>query len=393
MALLTSTAPRLIPPPQPELASTRAGTVPAATRWPVESAARWVLRLVFAVPYVVLAVLAYSHEFADSSNANLVERGNAIDWGSANLSFISQIYPPLPTVVAALVPSALALGMIGALGAGTILEVVGCRLARRGYPLWAILILVAALGASPGFALTATSDLASLMTLTLLALALDSFVRFAFRGFTHAGFLAGLAVGLAALCSPVAVLCAIGFAIAAPLIASHRFRDQPSAGNASAAVLLFPTFAGLAGWTFICWRFRDDPLVWLRTSAPGIWDRQDVVSNLEHTLLPVMLAPIFVLAVVLLIVRGHMLSAIGICIPLLAVSAAVYLGLPFAPAATAVILGVIGLVSLPARPGRGLLAVILVVALCGLAAKWAYPASAVLNGWEHAVEAAFNSAP
>ena len=211
-----------------------------------------------------------------------------------------------------------------------------------------------ALGASPSFALTATTNLAAFMALLFLALALDGFLRFVFLGQTHGGFQAGLTIGIAGLCDPTAVIFAIGFAAAAPLIARSRYRGQRHAGRATAAVLLFPTLAGIAGWIFLCWRFTGSPLGWLRTAAPGLWSDggsfHALSTALTQSFKPVLLTPIFVLAVVLLLVARRPLQAAGICLPLVAVILAKWVGLSFSGLSIAVVVGIVGVVSLPAAP-------------------------------------------
>ncbi len=311
-----------------------------------------------------------------------------IHWGASDLSFVGHVYPPLPTALASILPNPTALGIVGALAAGSMLEAVGSRLAQRRYPLWAVLLLLASLGASPSFALTATSSLASFMAITFLAIALDGFLRFAFRGYTHGGFQAGLAIGLAGLCDPTAIVCAAGFAAAAPLIARQRYRNEPAAGRATASVLLFPTVAGIAGWTLLCWRFAGSPVDWLHRAAPGLFHGgigHELLLALEHGGRSALLTPIFLLAVLLLLARQHPIPALGLCLPLACIMLASWLGVPFPPLSVAVVLGIAGLVSLPARPRPALLALVFLVAAGGLALKWGLAASPSVLSWEHAL--------
>jgi hypothetical protein len=290
--------------------------------------------------------------------------------------------------VAALLPNAMALGILGGLAAGGILEALAARLAAQGNSIPVVLVLVAAFGGSPSFALTATTDLAVFMGLTCLVLSLDGFMRFVFQGQTHGGFQAGLAIGVAGLCTPAAVICALGFAVAAPLVARTRYRGERAA-RATAAVLLFPTVAGVLGWIFLCWRFTGSPLGWLRNAAPVLWhgagSGPQVGLALESIGLPLLLTPVFVTALVLLVARRRIVPAMGICLPMVCMLIAISVGLPFAASSVAVVLGVVGLVSLPSRPSKRLAVIIVVIGLLGLAAKWGYPASAGLAEWEHAV--------
>jgi hypothetical protein len=300
------------------------------------------------------------------------------------------VYPPLPTAVASLLPNAMALGILGALAAGGMVEAIAARLATHGYSLPAVLTLLVAFGGSPSFAFTATTDLAAFMALTFLVLSLDGFMRFVFRGQTHGGFQAGLAIGAAGLCTPAAVVCAVGFAAAAPLVARHRYRGERAA-SATAAVLLFPTVAGVLSWIFLCWRFTGSPFGWLREAAPMLWSGAGSVHQLRAALsgvgLPLLMTPIFITAVVILIARRRLVAAMGIFLPMACVVVALWIGLPFPRTSVAVVLGVVGLVSLPSRPPKRLLAIIVAVAVAGVAAKWGYAASGTVRAWEHALRA------
>jgi len=367
----------------------RTRTAPRPSNWPRDWRWRSALALAFAIPYILLAAAVYDHGFSDSANAKLDARSQLIHWGASDLSFVGHVYPPLPTAVASLLPNAMSLGILGALAAGGILEALAFRLGSRGYPVWATLLVVAGVAASPSFAMTATTDLASFMALLFVTLALDGFTRFVFLGQTHGGFQAGLTIGIAGLCDPAAIVFAVGFTLAAPLIAHSRFRAERQAGRATAAVLLFPTVAGIVGWMFLCWRFTGSPLGWLRGVAPKLWSGDHSVhalgAVLESTGRPVLLTPLFVIAVVLFGARGRWLPAAGICLPIVCIVVARSIGLVFPGTSVAVVLGIVGVVSLPAKPKARVLAVIVAIALAGIAAKWAYPPSGPVVAWEKAL--------
>ncbi|MCW2539912.1 MAG: hypothetical protein JWN95_1637 [Frankiales bacterium] len=357
--------------------------------WPGSSAARNALRLAIAAPFVLLAFKAHAGGFNDHTNASLRQHARAIHWGSSDLSFLGQLYPPLPTGVAGLLPSTFALAVLGALGAGVIIEALGARLRARGMSWPALLALLISFGASPSFALTATTDLRAFMALTFLALALEGFLRFAFAGQTHGGFQAGLAIGFAALCDPIAIVCAFGFALAAPLIARTRFRDEKAAGRATAGVLLFPTVAGVLGWTFLCWRFNGSAIGWLHDAAPELGFGHGVLTQMDTATRalgrPLLFSPVFVLALLLLVYRRRYLMAIGTALPLGCVWVAGWVGMQFHPQWTSVLLGVVGVVALPRRPGRTMTALIVLVAGTGLLLKWTLASSPLVLAWQHAL--------
>ena len=358
----------------------------STVRWPITLRWRNSLRLLFALPYVAIAIRAHQRGFLDGANAALDHSAGQIRWGSANLSFIGHITPPLPIALAGLLPGSLGLALVGALAAGVVLEAIGARLAERYLPLPVAALVLIGFGGSPSFAFTATTDLRSFMALTFLALAIDGFLRFALKAETHGGFQAGLALGLASLCDPVAIVCAIGFAAAAPLIARSRFRGEPAVGRATAAVLLFPTVAGCIGWSFLCWRFSGNGLDWLHLEAPtlgfhnGPWYQlSHAVTGLER---PVLLTPIYLLALVILIARRHPAIAAGITLPLACAVIAQTIGLQFSGLWLAVLLGVVGAMSLPRRPGPWLVTAIVAAALAGPALKWALVTNPALLHWQ-----------
>lgn len=310
-------------------------------------------------------------------------------WGSSDLSFVSHIYPPLPVLVAEVLRSSLALGIAGAVLGGTILEVVGRRLYRLHFPLPVVCLLVATLGASPSFAQTTTTDLRSLLTLALLATAIEGFLRFVLRGRTHAGFTAGMAIGLAGLCDPFALVCAVGFGLAAPVVALHRFRGRRAAVRATVSVLLFPTVAGIAAWCFLTWRFTGNGVAWLHDAAPNLWFGHGVGTQLTQALhavwSPLWHTPLYLLALALLLWRRTWLTAITAVLPLAVVVVALWLGFPVPPTAVALLLGIMALVALPPRPTRTMLVLVCAVALAGMALKWGTGASGPVLAWEHSL--------
>lgn len=354
--------------------------------WPSRAKGRVPSALALAVPFVLIAVREHTTHFQDDNNRALERSAAAIHWGDAGLSWIGRVYPPLPTAAAALLPSLLGLSILGALCAGAMLEAIAFRLATVGLRLPAIIILIGALGLTPSFAYTATTDFTAFAALTLLVLAIDGYVRFAVLGQTHGGFQAGLAIGLAGLCNPSAVVMAVGFAAAVRLVANERFKSENAAGRASAAVLLFPTVAALLGWVYLCWRFGDGPLAWLHRSAPDLirLDWSQIGSALATQSHAILLTPVFLLSFIILLVRRPVLAVL-LSIPLVCVVIAVTLGLPFTGLSTAVLLGVLGLTSLRRDPEPRLVRVLLVVAVLGCAAKWLYHPLPAINLWEHAI--------
>jgi hypothetical protein len=357
--------------------------------WPASPIWRNALRLFCAVPFLLIALRASTGGYLDQSNRALIKQGDLIHWGSNDLSFVNHVYPPIPAVIAAIIPSSVGLAIAGSLAAGVLVEALGYRLGSSRMPLPLVLLLIATFACSPSFALAATSDLRSFLALTLLAISLEGFIRFAFRGQTHGGFQAGLALGLAALCEPASVVCALGFAAAAPLIAQARFRGQRHAGRATAAVLLFPTVAGLLGWTFLCWRFGNSPLGWLHHFAPGLgfghgtWTQ--LVTAARGVSRAMIFTPVYLLAILIMIARGRYLPALGTLFPAGCVLIAVWVGLPVSPLWVAAVFGIIGLISLPRWPSTTMSWIIAATAIGGLVLKWSLSTNATVIHWQNIV--------
>lgn len=375
---LTSTIPRPSPPSSTD--DVKQLSAPAI---------RWLLRLGYAAPLCAAAAIGSAHGYRDGANTALIRQAHDISWGSNDLSFVRHVYPVIPTALARLVPHLAGLALLGAIAGGVLLEAVHHRARSTGLHPLAATALVLLLALTPGLAFTATTDLAAFLAIALIATALDGFYRFIHDGHTHGGFIAGLALGLAGLCDPAAIIVAVAFALAAPLIAAHRYAGRHAAGRATAAVLLFPTLAGLSGWTYLCWRYSGSPLAWLHTSAPGLFHLGSI-TEISHrawqtTEQPLLLTPVLFAVVAITALRARPVAALGLLIPALAVVLAAGLGLGLPPGATAALLGVFAIGSLPAAMSRHLTVGLLTVAAAGLILKWIYASSPALTVWEHTV--------
>lgn len=308
-----------------------------------------------------------------AADQELLDRAGRIRWGSADLDFLATSYPPLPTAIASVLPSTLALALVGALAAGVLLDAVHTRLSRAGLPWWARAVLLVCLGASPGFQVTTTGNLGVLLSLVLLLLATDGFLRFVLDGQTLGGFQAGLFIGLAYLCHPIAVVAAVGFAVTGPLLARERLRGQRAAGRATALVLVFPTVAGVLAWTYLCWRFTGSPLVWLHLAAPAfpLGGGASPLPAATGVLLVLAASPVAVLVPALLVLGGRGRAALGLAVPVVCLVVGAWVGVGYPAPAVAVLLGVIAVAAVPPRLPRSWLAVLLVTAVVGLAVSGA----------------------
>ena len=195
----------------------------AEERWPRTAGARWLLRLALALPFAGLALFA-----------------SGFDAGT-------QALPPLPALVASLVPGgAIGVSLATCLATGIMLAALGERLIR-----WEVPVRIGVPLLVPALAFAGSQDLTGILTVAFLALALEAFVQFAVAGQTEGAFHAGLLLAGAVLCAPVAVVFALALGVAAPFVAAERGRAEP----ATWVVLSFPALAALAGWTFLDWIF------------------------------------------------------------------------------------------------------------------------------------------
>jgi hypothetical protein len=202
----------------------------------------------------MLAIRADQVGFASEAGSAIGANAEAVLAGPA-LSGIDHAYPPVPTVLAGVLPGGTTcLAVVAAVAAGAAVQLAISRLVeRRIRPLLAG-ILAAAVLALPGIWFEATQNPGSFLGLAFLVVAIDGFIRFVARADTLGGFSAGLMLALAFLCDPIALVYAAGLAVAAPRLVSHEFRQLPGVNQATISVLLFPVATAMLTWAFFEWR-------------------------------------------------------------------------------------------------------------------------------------------
>lgn len=347
--------------------------------------ARWAIRLLIAVPFVALAVLAHQRGFTDPELRLLVERAHLTRTGGSGLAGIRYAYPPLPVLLALVLPGGvLTLSILTCLFSGATLGYLGERLLRR-LPAVPTVILLTPLVAVPAMWLFASQSLAAIIALSFLAIGLDGFVRFAAYGETGAGFVAGLALGLSYCADPGALLYGAVMCVLGPVIAHIRYRDDSAAGVSISAVLFFPVLALAVGWAFLVWKFSGT-FPGSLSYAPGahvLAFPHGTLSALGHAALTaladVVRVPLYLVACAVLFPR-RLAAVSGMLLPVIALTLALWLGFAYSavnayymftvlaltlithsPArrfqrvliAAAVIQVVIGIVLPPAEPGFG----------------------------------------
>lgn len=223
---------------------------------------RWLVRVLFALPLVVSAILihVFSEPVIGTPNALLIERVSAIPWDRADPNWLGQIYPPASTLLAAFVPGGkLGLAIVGSLAAGIFLQKIFEIMVQRSFHRSTAIILMVALAANPVFFYLATADIASFLGLTFFALAVSDMVRFVTWKDTRSGFRAGLLLMAATLVDLVAVVYVLAALLTIPFVRSAR-SDQRGARWSNALVLVYPTAAALGSLVALNFVFLGTPL-------------------------------------------------------------------------------------------------------------------------------------
>lgn len=221
--------------------------------WPRRRTPRWALRLLFATPYLVVAVIGAAGRSSevDTPNQILLDQVARIPWDRADPEWIGQIFPPLSTLLAAIIPGGrVGLAIAGALVAGVLLQKVVEIMVQRRFPLSTTVLLTLALAANPLFAYNATENLATFLGLAFFALAASDLGRFVTWRNTRAGFRAGILLMLATLSDLSGPLYVLTVALAAPFLRLAR-SDQRGARGANVLVVIYPTAAALSALFFL----------------------------------------------------------------------------------------------------------------------------------------------
>ncbi|PVZ09980.1 hypothetical protein [Actinomycetospora cinnamomea] len=247
---------------------------------------------------------------------------------------------------------------------------------RRDVPWWLVGLLLLPILGVPAVAYLVSESLPGIATLSLLAIAVQGFVRFARERSTEGGFSAGLALALAFCFSPITVPFALALGASTVFLARERFRDEPSAVPATVGVVVFPVVFVIAAWTFLQWRFSGAAFATLVDSPGFLAFPGGVWASLGAATVTVGLgllhAPLYLLMAVSMGIREP-LPLIGYLLPIAGSVVAVWTGLLFTQVSTTVLFTLLALIAVPRRPRRGLVFALAVVAVAQLALGWLWP--------------------
>lgn len=239
--------------------------------FPLRTSRRWILRLAFALPYLVIGVIGAPASILMSTttpNLDHLAVDTGLSWSNLELSRLGDIWPPLGALIVGIVPGGQAgLAVVGALAAGVFLQkMLEVMQQRRFHPAKTAAFMLA-LGANPLFVYTATQNLQGFLGIALFGLGAADMLRFLAGRDTQAGFRAGLLFMATSLVQASGLLYVTVAALAAPLISLAR-RGERGARPASILVVLFPTFSVLASLAFL-------ELVFLHSASPLFLSRID----------------------------------------------------------------------------------------------------------------------
>lgn len=215
--------------------------------FPRTAAARWILRAVFAAPYIFVSFLTTAGATnLETPNQQLIDHVASMPWDRADIAWIGEIYPPLSTFLATIIPGGrLGLGIAGALIAGVFLQKMVEIMVQRKFSPWLASLLLIALAGNPLFGYTVTENFAAFLGLAFFGLGITDIVRFVAWGNTQSGFRAGIFLMFAVLSDLSGLLYVLTAAAAAPFLSLGR-RNQPGARAANLLVIVYPTIAALA---------------------------------------------------------------------------------------------------------------------------------------------------
>lgn len=352
---------------------------------------RWLLRLVLALPYLLIGIVGAStgSTLAESTpNIDQLAGVAGIDWSSNDISWIGRSHPPLGTALVSVIPGGtLGLAIVASLAAGVFLQkMIEAMHQRRFHPVKTTMFALA-LGANPLFAYTVTQNMEGFLGVALFGLGAADMIRFIAGRDTQAGFRAGLLFMAAALMQASGLLYVTVAALSAPLITLAR-RHERGARVANILVIFFPTLA-----IFACLEFLR--IVFLHSSAPLIASRLSYTPE-RWAILPHLVTTVDGLLILAPLVSGWALAllvrrpgAILISTMLFASLIVGYVvGLIPANAGGNVYLTMIvmGVAILPAASTTRASVLIIAVAALQVAIAWAAAFNRpVVNDWMHAL--------
>jgi hypothetical protein len=205
------------------------------------------------LPFLAVAIITEMTGYAGfSPNREIVKAASTINFGDNNLSWIADLFPLIPMIIASLFKSALALSLAGAVITGWFLHAVIEAMQQKRIPPWLQLFFILALALNPIMFYNATQNFSMFLAMSAFGVGVIHMVRFIEWGSTYDGFQAGGLFALAALSDSHGILYILMAALTIPLLKWYR-KGQNGAGYSTLVVLLFPAFSAIFSIIIVSW--------------------------------------------------------------------------------------------------------------------------------------------
>lgn len=251
----------------PQFVESETGRLP---KYPRGAWARWGLRLAIAVYYSALAVwwnASSGGDWSGTANAALADRVGALDWSTPAVGVIGQLYPPITSLGALIVPGgAFGLAIAGSIGAAFTLQFILQSLQRKEFPLGVRTVLIVTLATTPLYTYVVMTNFEATIALMFFGLAMVDLVRFVTWANTQAGFRAGILFAAAAFSDSTTAFSALVAALGGALLVQSRTRAKV----ANAVVVAFPTATLFVSLAVLGTAFGAGPLAMVRGDLS--WD-------------------------------------------------------------------------------------------------------------------------
>jgi hypothetical protein len=321
---------------------------------------RWyehLLRAVgFGIPVIAIGLVSTSLGLLSNQHAHILDKA-FLAHDTGRLESIGFLYPPLPFLLAVILPSPWALAVIGGLAAGATAWLLWYGLQRTALAPITRSLLLAGVLTTPSLLFLASQQISDMLQLHLFLVSWFYYLNFIRLRHTWSGFTAGLILGLAFFAGFSALIASLALAFLTPLFSPPE-DERFEARFAQALVILFPALWAAFSWGYTSWTFTGhwldyftDPTapVTLPHSLTAFSTRagqvtQQMVSELPH-------APLF-LGIFLLTLRYQPRGAIGLGTLIPVIWLIRVLGFPFGTALTIATLTVIAVAGISRRISR-----------------------------------------